>query len=547
MRTSEFMMALNALCHERDLPKEIVIQAIETALLTAYKRDYGAIHNATVSLDPVTGQARVFVEKEVVEEVYDARTEIALEDARHIDPNAQLGDVVRVEITPRDFGRIAAQTAKQVILQKIREAERDRVYTDFVNREGEIVMGSVQSIDPHTGLVRLSLGRAEALLSRQDQIPTERYRIGQRLRVYVYNVVRTPRGPNIYVSRTRREMLRRLLELEVPEIANGTVEIRAIAREPGARSKVAVWSTHPGVDPVGACVGMKGIRIQNIVNELSGEKIDVVQWSPDEAQFVANALSPAKVLKVFLDPEHPEGKTAIVIVPDKQLSLAIGKEGQNARLAAKLTGWRIDIKSASEAAEEVLRLTEREARRKAEEEARRREYERKLAEARALLAQAEQAEQSEQAAALQEEVEELEFEIATISGQDGEAPADRQAEPQAAEPQAQAQPEKEASPAQEEPSPADETPTAQPEPVAASTAPAKPAGAETPPPASEADVDDEEPEEEDDEIVPARKPSDKPSLIDLVYTLNDRGEQVDLEDEIRARRKARRKGKKKRR
>ncbi len=538
MRTSEFMMALNALCHERDLPKEIVIQAIETALLTAYRRDYGAVHNATVSLDPVTGEARVFVEKEVVEDVLEPRTEISLEEARRIDPNAKLGDVIKVEITPRDFGRIAAQTAKQVILQKIREAERDRVYTDFANREGEIVMGTVQSIDPNSKMVRLSLGRAEGLMPRQDQIPTERYRIGQRLRVYIYNVVRTPRGPQIYVSRTRREMLRRLLELEVPEIANGTVEIRAIAREPGMRSKVAVWSTHPGVDPVGACVGMKGIRIQNIVNELSGEKIDVVQWSPDEAQFVANALSPAKVLKVFLEPDHPEGKTAIVIVPDKQLSLAIGKEGQNARLAAKLTGWRIDIKSASEAAEEVLRLTEREMRRKAEEEARRREYEEKLAAARALLAEAEKAEKREEAAALQEEIEELEFEIEALTE---EAPATEETAAQAEEaPAAETTTTPSAEPAQPEAEVrAEPAPTAQPEPVV-----------EQEPFDLEEEEEEEEfedfEEEEEEEAAVARK-SDKPSLLDLFYTLNERGEQVDLEDEIRARKKKSKKKKARRR
>ncbi len=535
MRTSEFMMALNALCHERDLPKEIVIQAIETALLTAYRRDYGAVHNATVSLDPVTGEARVFVEKEVVEDVLEPRTEISLEEARRIDPNAKLGDVIKVEITPRDFGRIAAQTAKQVILQKIREAERDRVYTDFANREGEIVMGTVQSIDPNSKMVRLSLGRAEGLMPRQDQIPTERYRIGQRLRVYIYNVVRTPRGPQIYVSRTRREMLRRLLELEVPEIANGTVEIRAIAREPGMRSKVAVWSTHPGVDPVGACVGMKGIRIQNIVNELSGEKIDVVQWSPDEAQFVANALSPAKVLKVFLEPDHPEGKTAIVIVPDKQLSLAIGKEGQNARLAAKLTGWRIDIKSASEAAEEVLRLTEHEMRRKAEEEARRREYEEKLAAARALLAEAEKAEKREEAAALQEEIEELEFEIGALTG---ETPA--------AEEEAAAQP-KEASTAEAT------TPTAEPATVEPTEEVASQQTATTQPEPTveqeplELDEEDEEEYEDFEEEDLAGRKSDKPSLLDLFYTLNERGEQVDLEDEIRARKKKSKKKKARRR
>lgn len=519
MPTSEFMAALNALCHERDLPREIVIQAVESALKTAYKRDYGAIHNVSVTLDQDSGMARVYADKEVVEEVIDDRTEISLEDARQEKEDAQLGDVVPDEITPENFGRIAAQTAKQVILQRIREAERDKVYTDFASREEEIVVGTVQSIDSKTKLVRLSLGRAEAILPRSERIPGEQYRIGQRIRVYIYDVTRTNRGPQIQVSRTHRDMLRRLLELEVPEIKNGTVEIRGIAREPGARSKVAVAATQLGIDPVGACVGMRGMRIQNIVNELSGEKIDIVQWSPDEAQFVANALSPAKVINVFLEEENADGKTAIVVVPDKQLSLAIGKEGQNARLAAKLTGWRIDIKSASEAADEAIRRAEREARRKAEEE----EQREKLEAARALLAEAEADEETEET---EEEVLQPAAE-ATVPAEDAEAPA-AEIEPEPA-PEAASE---------EEP---------EPEPVPAAVEKEQPSEPEEEPEllgdaffeedlaAAEEEIPDEEEQE------PARKPGEQ-TLADLFYTLNDRGEHVDLEDELRSRRS--RKGKK---
>ncbi len=258
--------------------------------------------------------------------------------------------MVSVESMPGNFGRIAAQTAKQVILQRIREAERDALYNAYAEREGEIVSGTVHKVDPHQ--VTLTLGKAEAYLPRNEQIPTEHYREGQRLRAYVAAVNKTSRGPQIVVSRTHRTMLRRLLEVEVPEIYNGTVEIKSIAREAGYRSKVAVAALQEGVDPVGSCVGMRGTRIQNIVNELSGEKIDVVQWNPDLSFFIANSLSPARVMNVVLNDDH--GKTAVVVVPDKQLSLAIGKEGQNARLAAKLTGWRIDIKSAGEAIAETL-------------------------------------------------------------------------------------------------------------------------------------------------------------------------------------------------
>jgi len=348
----EFISAINQVCHERQLSKEIVIEAIEAALISAYKRNFGAAQIITAKIDPETGEAQIFVEKEVVPEVIDGKSEITLAEARKYVPEATMGDVIHIETTPADFGRIAAQTAKQVILQRIREAERDSLYNSYAEREGEIINGTVQSIEPQQ--VTMSLGKVEAVLPRSEQIPTERYSIGQRLRAYVSEVQKTSRGPTIVVSRTHRTMLRRLLELEVPEIFNGTVEIKSIAREAGYRSKVAVAALQEGVDPVGSCVGMRGVRIQSIVNELNGEKIDVVQWSPDVATFIANGLSPAKVLNVILE-DGIDGKTAVVVVPDKQLSLAIGKEGQNARLAAKLTGWRIDIKSATEAAEEALR------------------------------------------------------------------------------------------------------------------------------------------------------------------------------------------------
>ncbi len=348
----EFISAINQVCHERQLSRDIVLEAIEAALISAYKRNFGAAQTITAKIDPETGAAKVFVEKEVVTEVIDSKAQMTLDEARQYEPEANIDDVVHIETTPDDFGRIAAQTAKQVILQRIREAERDSLYNSYAEREGEIINGTVQSIEPQQ--VTLSLGKVEAILPRTEQIPTERYGIGQRLRAYVSEVQKSSRGPAIIVSRTHRNMLRRLLELEVPEIYNGTVEIKSIAREAGYRSKVAVAALQEGVDPVGSCVGMRGVRIQSIVNELNGEKIDVVQWSSNVSTFIANGLSPAKVLNVILQ-DYGDGKTAVVVVPDKQLSLAIGKEGQNARLAAKLTGWRIDIKSATEAAEEALR------------------------------------------------------------------------------------------------------------------------------------------------------------------------------------------------
>jgi len=352
---SEFLTAINQVCSERNLSQEVVIEAVEAALVSAYKRNFGSSENIRTKVDTVTGQVRVYSEREIVDKVEDPKLQVSLEDAQKIRAEASVGETVLVETTPQDFGRIAAQTAKQVILQRIREAERDVLYSTYIDREGELITGTVQSIDHQA--ITINLGKAEASLPRSEQIPGEHLHQNQRVKGYVLEVNKTNRGPQIIVSRTHRNMLRRLLETEVPEIFNGTVEIKQIAREAGSRSKVAVIATQEGVDPVGSCVGMRGVRIQNIVNELNGEKIDVVEWSPDLATFIANALSPAKVMNVTLREEPDGSKTASVIVPDRQLSLAIGKEGQNARLAAKLTGWRIDIKNATEAAEEALSAT----------------------------------------------------------------------------------------------------------------------------------------------------------------------------------------------
>jgi transcription termination/antitermination protein NusA len=339
---------------EKGLDREVIFEAIEAALVSAYKRNYGSIANVTSEIDRGSGEMRVYAEREVVEDVVNQRTEITLDEARKLDPDAKLGDVVRVLSTPANFGRIAAQTAKQVILQRIREAERDTVYENFAQRVGEVINAQVRSTDANSGAVTVMLNeKYEALLMREEQIPNEKLRPRDYVRVYVVDVSKSTRGPVIKLSRTHRNLLRRLMEQEIPEVREGTVEIKAIAREPGARSKSAVVATVPGVDPVGSCVGMRGLRIQNIVNELAGEKIDVVEWNTDIPTYIANALSPAKVNSVILD-ESSSIKTAIVVVPDRQLSLAIGKEGQNARLAAKLTGWRIDIKSESEAMKEGL-------------------------------------------------------------------------------------------------------------------------------------------------------------------------------------------------
>ena len=352
---SEFRLAFNEITERFGLPREVVMEALEAALVSAYRRSVNAssAQNVEARFNPETGEFQVYAEKEVVESVENLLTEVALEDARQVDPEAQLGGMVMVVSTPRDFGRVAAQTAKQVILQRLREAERDAQYLEFIEREGDLVHGTVHSITPQA--VTVGLGRAEALLPRNQQIPGEGFRTRDRIRVYVLEVRKSSRGPVIVVSRTHPNMLRRLLEMEVPEINQGLVEIRAIAREAGKRAKVAVSALREGIDPVGACVGLRGVRIQSIVRDLNDEKIDVIEWNPEPAAFIAKALSPARVSGVYLDEDPERGKTAMVVVPEDQLSLAIGRAGVNARLAARLTGWRVDIKSLPEAAAESLR------------------------------------------------------------------------------------------------------------------------------------------------------------------------------------------------
>jgi N utilization substance protein A len=345
MAKGELVTAIRALTAERDLPVDTVIHAVEEALEATYKRQYGQVPDVKVRLDTETEEFRVYAEKQVVIEPRDEATEISLKDAQELPEKPGLNEMVEVEVTPPNFGRIAAQTAKQTILQRIQEAERDLIYDEFANKEGEVLTGTIERVEPR-GII-VNLGKAEALLPPPEQVPRERYRIGQRLKVYLVKVERGIRTPQLIVSRSHRGLVRRLFEVEVPEIFNGTVELKAIAREPGSRTKVAVQARQEGIDAVGACVGMRGVRIQNVVNELNGEKIDVVNWDERPEKFVANSLGPAQVLNVDV---HPEERRAVVWVPDSQLSLAIGKEGQNARLAAKLTGWRVDIKKQSETA-----------------------------------------------------------------------------------------------------------------------------------------------------------------------------------------------------
>lgn len=352
---SDLVMAVNQICAEKELPRDVILGAIEEALVHAYRRNY-ANNNAVVqvNIDGATGDLRVLCEKKIVDVVHEPGVEITLADARKLDPKAELDGTVLDQREPTDFGRIAAQTAKQVILQRIHEAERNALFDFYRQREGELITGQVQAIDYRSNQVTITLGKkAEGVLAAEDQLPNDRYRVGQNLRTLLAEVGQGTRGPQIRLSRTHRNMLRRLLEREIPEIYNGTVEIKSIAREPGQRSKVAVSASQPGIDPVGSCVGLRGTRIQNIVDELNGEKIDVVEWNSDVRQFISNALSPARPTDTVLI-EEGDIHTAIVVVPDRQLSLAIGKEGQNARLAAKLTGWRIDIKSETEASTEGL-------------------------------------------------------------------------------------------------------------------------------------------------------------------------------------------------
>ncbi len=347
--SSELLDALVVLEKEKGISKDVIIEAIEAALISAYKRNFNQAQNVRVDLNLDRGTMRVFARKDVVDEVYDPRLEISVEEAQGINPNFQLDDVVEIEVTPKDFGRIAAQTAKQVVTQRVREAERGVIYSEFSDREEDIMTGIVQRQDSR--FIYVSLGKIEALLPQSEQMPNEQYKPHDRIKVYITKVEKTTKGPQIYVSRTHPGLLKRLFEKEVPEIYDGTVELKSVAREAGDRSKISVHSEYAEVDPVGSCVGPKGQRVQAVVNELKGEKIDIVRWSNDPVEFVANALSPSKVLEVMVDEEE---KATTVIVPDYQLSLAIGKRGQNARLAAKLTGWKIDIKSQSEAEQEGI-------------------------------------------------------------------------------------------------------------------------------------------------------------------------------------------------
>lgn len=343
---SDFLIALTQLAAERHLPREQVLGAIEVALASAFKKDNPASgQNISVTLNPNTGDVSVFALKTVVETVEDPDKEITVKDAQSITKGAVLGDeVAAAEPLPHNASRIAAQTAKQVVLQRLREAERDLLYQEFQQHEGDIVSGVIEQAEPGR-TITLDLGRAQAVLPYEEQAPNERYRKGQRTKVYLVSVRSTPKGPEILVSRIHKNMLKRLFEIEVPEVYNGVVEIRAIAREAGFRSKVAVSANQPGIDPVGSCIGIRGNRIQSIVNELQGEKIDIVSWDDEPRAFITNALSPSEPVHVeLLESEN----TAIVVVPDRQLSLAIGKEGQNTRLAARLTGWRLDIKGTTE-------------------------------------------------------------------------------------------------------------------------------------------------------------------------------------------------------
>ncbi len=340
---SEFLLAVTQLAAERNLPRDKILSAIEAALVSAYKKDnQGAGLNVSVRLNPATGDMKIYSLKEVVEVVEDAHSQMTLEEARQYDPAVEVGGTLEFETEPK-LGRIGAQTAKQVVMQRLREAERELVFEEYAHREGEVVSATVQRLEK--GDIILDLGRTEAVLPRTEQVATERYRPNQRMKVFILEVRRSLKGPEVVVSRTHRDLVRRLFELEIPEIYNGIVEITAISREPGSRSKMAVHARQDGVDPVGSCVGLRGIRIQNIVTELQGERIDVIPGHRDVAIFVANALSPATPVRVEL---REDDNIATVVVPDRQLSLAIGKEGQNARLAARLTGWKIEIRSATE-------------------------------------------------------------------------------------------------------------------------------------------------------------------------------------------------------
>ena len=352
----ELVIALEELEKEKGIKKDYIIESIEAALLTAYKRNFDSAENVKVVMDEVTGAAHLYSVKEVVEAVEDSNLQISLDDAKKVNKKVKVGETVDIELAPKNFGRIAAQTAKQVIIQKLREAERDVLYTEFNDRKGEIVSGIIQKADG--GVVVLDLGKLEGIMPLKEQIPTEKYRVNDKIRGYVSEVVRGVKGnPQVIVSRAANDFVRKLFEFEIPEIYEGLIEIKSVSRDPGNRSKVAVYSTNPDIDPVGSCVGQKGIRIQNIINELNGEKIDVIEWNEDPSIYISAALLPAQVMAVDIKEEE---KFAQVIVPDDQLSLAIGKSGQNARLAAKLTNWKIDIKSETQFREMISAMQDSE-------------------------------------------------------------------------------------------------------------------------------------------------------------------------------------------
>ncbi len=352
----ELVLALEELENEKGIKKSYLIEAIEQALLTAYKRNFDSAENVKVVMDQETGAAHLYAVKEVVEAVEDSKLQISLEEAKSISKKLEIGDSVDIEMVPKDFGRIAAQTAKQVIIQKLREAEREIIYTEFNDRKGEIVSGLVQKADAN--IIVMDLGKLEGIMPKKEQIPTERYKVNDKVRGYVLDVIKGLKGtPQVIVSRACPDFVRKLFEFEIPEIYEGLIEIKSVSRDAGYRSKVAVYSNNENIDPVGSCVGQKGVRIQNIINELNGEKIDVIEWNKDPSIYIASALLPAKVMAVDIKEEE---KFAQVIVPDDQLSLAIGKSGQNARLAAKLTNWKIDIKSESQFREMIAGMQEEE-------------------------------------------------------------------------------------------------------------------------------------------------------------------------------------------
>ena len=350
----EFIKAMDELEKERGISKAYLIESLEAALVTAYKKNFEQVDNVKVTIDDKTGEIRIFSFRTVVEEYPDPLLEISVEDARKIDKNFNVGDIVNIDIRPKDFGRIAAQTAKQVVVQKIREAERDIIFTEYNDKKGEIVTGLIQKVDDK--LVVMDLGKLEGVMLKKEQIESEEYKVNDKVRGYVLSVEKGAKGvPQVLVSRSHPDFVRKLFEFEIPEIYEGLIEIKSVSRDAGSRSKVAVYSKDQNIDPVGSCVGQKGVRIQNIINELKGEKIDVIEWSEDPAVFIAAALLPAQVLAVDVKDEE---KFAQVIVPDDQLSLAIGKSGQNARLAARLTNWKIDIKSESQFREMLMAQAE---------------------------------------------------------------------------------------------------------------------------------------------------------------------------------------------